>query len=140
MPQKKPDYMKTLSGRITLLTPNLDEASLITGSEVSNLEDMRAAARQIYQDYHIPCLIKGGHLTGNAVDILFDGRSYHMFERERADGNVHGTGCFLSSLILCFLVQGRPLIEACRLAGDKTKEAILRAVPVGKGQRLILVD
>jgi hydroxymethylpyrimidine/phosphomethylpyrimidine kinase len=134
------DYMGTLAGRITLLTPNLEEAASITGSEVSGLDDMHAAARQIYQDYGIPSLVKGGHLTGVIVDVLFDGSAYHVFERERTEGNVHGTGCFLSSSILCFLVQGRSLADACRLAGDLTREAIRKAVPVGKGQRLISLE
>lgn len=134
------DYMGTLAGRITLLTPNLEEAALITGSDVSGLDDMHAAARQIYQDYRIPSLVKGGHLTGVVVDVLFDGSAYHIFERERAEGNVHGTGCFLSSSILCFLAQGRSLADACRLAGDLTREAIRKAGPVGKGQRLISLD
>jgi hydroxymethylpyrimidine/phosphomethylpyrimidine kinase len=132
------DYMAALAGRITLLTPNLAEASWITGSDLSCLEDMHAAARKIYQDYGIPSLIKGGHLAGDAVDLLFDGSSFQVFEKEKIPGNVHGTGCFFSSSVLCLLVQGHPLGEACRLAGDRTLEAIRGAVPVGKGHRLIL--
>lgn len=132
------DYMAALAGRITLLTPNLAEASWITGSEVSGLEDMHAAARQIYQDHRIPSLIKGGHLAGDAADLLYDGSSFHVFEKEKVPGNVHGTGCFFSSSVLCLLVQGQTLGDACRLAGDQTLEAIRSAVPVGKGQRLIL--
>lgn len=132
------DYMAALAGRITLLTPNLEEASWITGSDLSCLEDMHAAARKIYQDYGIPSLIKGGHLAGDAVDLLFDGSSIQVFEKEKIPGNVHGTGCFFSSSVLCLLVQGHPLGEACRLAGDRTLEAIRGAVPVGKGHRLIL--
>ena len=132
------EYMAALAGRVTLLTPNLAEASWITGSEVSRLEDMQAAARQIYQEHRIPSLIKGGHLAGAAVDLFYDGSAFQVFEKERIPGNVHGTGCYFSSSVLCLLVQGHPLGEACRLAGDRTLEAIRGAVPVGKGHRLIL--
>jgi hydroxymethylpyrimidine/phosphomethylpyrimidine kinase len=133
-------YMETLSGRISLLTPNLAEASMISGSDVSSLEDMREAAQQIYQEYRFPTLIKGGHLTGDPVDVLFDGRSHHLFSKERTRGRVHGTGCFLSASILCLLVQGCSLNEACRHAGERTLEAIRGAVPVGKGRRIIWVE
>jgi len=132
------DYMAALAGSISLLTPNLAEASWITGTDVSCLEEMHAAARQIYQEHRIPCLIKGGHLEGGAPDLLYDGSSFQVFDKEKIPGNVHGTGCFFSSSVLCLLVLGHSLAEACRLAGNQTREAIRSAVPVGKGRRLIL--
>ena len=139
-PEAAADYMAALSGRISLLTPNLEEAAVITGSEVSTPGDMESAARQIFRDHRIPSLVKGGHLPGDVVDVLFDGNSLYVYERERSQGDVHGTGCLLSSLILCFLAGDIPLPEACQRAGIQTQQAIRNAAAAGRGQRLIVLD
>ena len=132
-------YLTALAGRIRLITPNLEEASWITGRTVAGLQEMRNAARKIYQKYAMPSLIKGGHLSGQATDLLYDGKSFHVFKKDKIKGHVHGTGCYFSSSVLCFLVQGMALNEACRLAGKETKQAIQGAVQVGKGQKLMLL-
>jgi hydroxymethylpyrimidine kinase/phosphomethylpyrimidine kinase len=130
-------YLTALAGRIQLITPNLEEASWITGRTVAGMHEMRNAARKIYQEYAIPSLIKGGHLSGQATDLLYDGQSFHVFKKEKVKAHVHGTGCFFSSSVLCLIVQGNSLDEACRLAGEDTKKAIQGAVQVGKGQKLM---
>ncbi len=130
-------YLTALAGRIQLITPNLEEASWITGKTVDGLHAMRNAAREIYREYALPSLITGGHLSGHATDLLYDGQSFHIFKKEKVKENAHGTGCFFSSTVLCLLVQGNALHEACRLAGDHTKQAIQKAAEVGKGQKLI---
>ena len=135
-----PDYLSVLAGRITLLTPNLDEASWLTGSDVRTVQEMRAAAAALYRDHRIPALIKGGHLKTSAADVLFDGRGEHVFEKTRIGIRVHGTGCFLSSSILCLLIKRLSLPDACRRAGELAAQAIRDADAVGKGQRLFKTD
>jgi len=134
------EYLAVLAGNIRLLTPNLDEAAWIAGMPVATLPQMRAAAGKIFLDYRIPCCITGGHLPDRAVDLLYDGRDFYAFEKEQLTYRVHGTGCFFSSTVLCLLVDGCSLPEACRQAGEKTLQAIRKSVEVGKGQRLILPD
>lgn len=130
-------YMTAIMGKITLLTPNLEEASLITGNPVKNVKDMKEAAKIISHTVNAPCLIKGGHLRRKVVNLLFDGNELALFEGKRIEKDVHGTGCFLSSAILCYLAKGKPLAESCFLATEFTRDAIQRAFPPGKGRDVI---
>lgn len=109
-------YLKAISGKITLITPNLNEASLILGEKIDRLKKMEEAARSISHLTSSACLVKGGHLQGMAVDILFDGRRFYHFQKKKLPLEVHGSGCFLSSTLLCFLAEGCSLPEACRQA------------------------
>ena len=93
---------------------------------------MKAAAEKIHLRSGIPCLLKGGHLEGPITDILFDGRAFASFSHPRQPRNVRGTGCFLSSAILCYLAEGRPLKEACGLGIFRAGQAIRSSVPAGK--------
>ncbi len=124
-----PLILPLLRERASLLTPNLDEAAALAGFEVRTVEDMREAARRIHRTSRVPCLVKGGHLAGRPVDILFDGRRFRAFEHPRSGRDAHGTGCFLSSSILVFLVRGRPLEDACARGIERTTRAIRAAVP-----------
>ena len=126
-----PRYLETVEGKASLITPNLAEAAALTGHPVRNIAEMRAAAEKIHRRSGIPCLVKGGHLEGQAVDILFDGGEFSAFAREKLPRNVHGTGCYLSSAILCYLAEGRPLKEACGLGIFRVGRAIRAAVPAG---------
>ncbi|MGQ9801240.1 MAG: bifunctional hydroxymethylpyrimidine kinase/phosphomethylpyrimidine kinase [Candidatus Saccharicenans sp.] len=109
-------YLKALSEKISLFTPNLNEASLILGERIDRVEKMEEAARRIADLTSSACLVKGGHLTGMAVDVLFDGRDFFHFRKKKLPLAVHGSGCFLSSALLCFLAEGCSLPEACRRA------------------------
>jgi hydroxymethylpyrimidine/phosphomethylpyrimidine kinase len=127
-----PAYISRIKGKISVLMPNLTEAALICGHSVRNLEEMKEAARKIYDLVESPCSIKGGHLEKGVIDLLFDGRRFHLFEIEKIRKDVHGTGCFLSSSLLGFLAKGHPLVKACELALELTHDAIRKAVRVGK--------
>lgn len=127
-------YLDHIRGRITILTPNLPEAALISGRRLKRLEDMKEAAQLIFGRVAAPCLIKGGHLAGDAVDVLYDGDLFFLFPHGRIRKEVHGTGCFLSSSLLCYLVMKKPLAEACSRAIDFTREAMKKAVRLGKGR------
>ena len=128
-----PLFLSKIRGKISVLTPNLREAGLICGHRVRNLDDMKEAARIISDRVQSPCYIKGGHLEKRAVDLLFDGKCERLFEKEKIKKNVHGTGCFLSASLLCYLAKGLPLAKACKFASDLVHEGIKTAVRVGKG-------
>ncbi len=132
------EYSKAIKGKTTLLTPNLEEASMIAGIEVKKPEDMKKAAEIIFATTLTPCLIKGGHLGRDINDILFDGKNHHVFEKPKIDKKVHGTGCFLSSSLLTYLVNGLALEEAVRQAIELTHKAIETSVQVGHGQYIIV--
>jgi hydroxymethylpyrimidine kinase/phosphomethylpyrimidine kinase len=131
-------YLDQIKGRITLLTPNLDEASLISGRSLKKPEDMKTAARSICDRVASPCLIKGGHLAGSAVDVLYDGRQFFLFPHKKIPLEVHGTGCFLSSSLLCYLAKKKSVVEACSLAIEFTQAALKKAVRLGKGRATLL--
>ena len=98
---------------------------------------MQKAAEKIFELTMTPCLIKGGHLSGENIDILFDGKTFSRFPNEKLEQTVHGTGCFLSSSILCHLVNGLPLDQAVSMAVKATHRAIKKAIKIGKGQLII---
>jgi hydroxymethylpyrimidine kinase/phosphomethylpyrimidine kinase len=131
-------FLDRIKGRVTILTPNLEEASLILGRRPKKPEDMKSAARRIADLIAAPCLLKGGHLAGKIVDVLYDGRRFFLFPHKKIAGEVHGTGCFLSSSLLCFLVMKKPLPEACSLAVDFTQAAFHKAVRLGRGRSIFV--
>jgi len=128
-----PRFLELIKGRASLITPNLDEAMALTGFRIRTVGDMKEAARRIHRSGLVPCLVKGGHLRGEAVDVLFDGRGFAVFRHEKIGKRVHGTGCFLSAAILGYLAGGRDLEEACRRAIGLTVQSIRKAAPAGKG-------
>lgn len=132
-----PSYLSRIRGRISVLTPNINEAALISGLRVTGPETMKEAARRIADLIAAPCLVKGGHLARRIVDVLYDGRQFSLFPQEKVPGDVHGTGCFLSSSLLSYLVIGRKLEKACSLASEFTWRALRNATRLGKGRKVI---
>lgn len=130
-------YVDHIKGRASLLTPNTEEASLISGITISTADGMKEAAERIYKITQIPCLIKGGHLAGKKSDVLFDGKNFHVLVRKKIKKRVHGTGCFLSSSLLAFLAKGNSLKKAFFLAEELTHDAIARAIKIGSGQQIL---
>ncbi len=132
-----PEYMARIKGKASVLTPNLLEAEWISGLKVRNPDEMHTSAERIYDLTSIPCLVKGGHLQDQKVDILFDGKTFVQYKNKMLKKAVHGTGCFLSSSILCYMVKGSTLDQAVSLAIKDTHKAIKKAVKVGKGQHTL---
>jgi hydroxymethylpyrimidine/phosphomethylpyrimidine kinase len=118
----------------TLLTPNLEETSVLLGRPVRTLEDMGHAARALVAAGAPAVVVKGGHLVGDAVDVFFDGRHAEDLPAPRIDTkNTHGTGCTFSAAIAARLALGADLVEAVRGAKDYLTEAIRRSYSVGRG-------
>ncbi len=132
--QALPSYLSRIRGRISLLTPNLHEASLISGRRLRGPEDMKEAARRIADLVAAPCLVKGGHLARAVADVLYDGRQFYLFRHKKRPLDVHGSGCFLSSSLLGYLVRNPSLPEACARAVEFTQAALRTSVRLGKGR------
>ena len=116
----------------TVLTPNLPEARLLTGSGTDSVEVL---AERLLGYGPAWVLIKGGHRAGDPVDQLFSraGKSY-AFTAARADNrHTHGTGCTLASAVACRLALGESVPEAVRLAKEYVTGAILGGFPLGAG-------
>ena len=125
---------KKLIPRALLTTPNADEARILTGMEVRSQDDMEEAAKRLRDMGSQYVLVKGGHMEGDAVDVLFDGSVFNYFRSVRiGHTNIHGTGCVLSAAITAYLALGNPVDDAVRLGKDFITEAIATSLKVGKG-------
>lgn len=126
--------IRTVIPRAGLLTPNIPEAEKISGMKISCLREMEQAAEHIRALGCNAVLVKGGHLTGEAVDVLYDERGLARFSAERIDSkNTHGTGCTYSSAIAANLALGYDFREATARAKEYVTTAIRQAVPLGRG-------
>jgi hydroxymethylpyrimidine kinase/phosphomethylpyrimidine kinase len=120
-----------------VITPNLHEAGVLAGFNVTNPEEMKLAAREL-KKLGPDVIITGGHLEGMCMDILYDGKDVHDFHGERiATENTHGTGCVFSSSLACFLAMGKHIVEAARLAHQFTRGAIERGYHCGRGAGVV---
>ncbi|RDW21229.1 bifunctional hydroxymethylpyrimidine kinase/phosphomethylpyrimidine kinase [Oceanobacillus chungangensis] len=119
----------------TLVTPNIPEAEFLIGEKIETIDDVKLAAALIVEKFDAgAALIKGGHLKGDAIDILYDGNVMHRFSAKRIDTkNTHGTGCTYSAAIAAFLGQGLPLYNAVRQAKHFVTAAIANSFPLGSG-------
>lgn len=133
-PEAKETLIRRLIPLAYIVTPNLPEAEVITGMKIDDLQSMEAAARAIHAMGAKNVLLKGGHLAGDATDLLFDGTHVIKLESERiATKNTHGTGCTLSSAIAANLAQGKDVVEAVRIAKAYITTAIAHSLDIGKG-------
>ena len=118
----------------TVLTPNLLEAELLTGSRITDEAGMRRAAEVLSSLGPRWILVKGGHLPGNPVDLLFDGSEVTRFPGQRiASRHTHGTGCTLASAVASFLALGMAVPAAVEAAKDYVTGAIEAGFPLGAG-------
>jgi len=117
-----------------VVTPNLMEASVLSGLKVDSLEGMKKAAHQIYKLGAKYVVVKGGHLKGMAIDLLYDGKIFNEIEGPRIDTkNTHGTGCTFASAIATFLARGDTIDVAVRKAKTFITMAIQSGFSLGKG-------
>jgi hydroxymethylpyrimidine/phosphomethylpyrimidine kinase len=122
---------------LEVITPNLNEASVLTGLPVTDLDQMRAAAARLHDLGAANVVITGGHLE-KAIDLLSfstaHGTETEVFKAERQRSNsTHGTGCAFATALACHLAHGRGLPEAVLLSKVYVSAAIASAYPLGKG-------
>jgi hydroxymethylpyrimidine/phosphomethylpyrimidine kinase len=127
--------MAALIPRAFLLTPNLEEATVLAGFPVTDIASMRKAAEKLVSLGAKNVLIKGGHLEGDAVDVLFEPEhGFHEFTSPRiATAHTHGTGCTYSAAITAELAKGSELHTAIARAKEFITRAIESAPGLGSG-------
>lgn len=117
-----------------IITPNTLEAEEILGIKINTINDMREAGQKMLELGPKYVLIKGGHLKGDAVDVLIGKDIFEIYKQERLDRkNTHGTGCTLSSAITSHLALGYDVVEAVKLSKEYITEAIRESFDIGKG-------
>jgi hydroxymethylpyrimidine/phosphomethylpyrimidine kinase len=144
----------------TVATPNVSEAEVLSGEEITSIADMESAAREIGSRFGIACVVTGGHLSsgvrsrqrrdkgqacpaegggsgirekGEVTDTLYYDGKVTVFSAPRIDGgDVHGTGCVFSAALTAFMAHGQDIVEAVEHAKEFVSGVIERAVRVGK--------
>jgi hydroxymethylpyrimidine/phosphomethylpyrimidine kinase len=127
--------------RATVVTPNVDEARVLTGIDVADLDGMRAAAEKLLPQSGSAgagpswVLLKGGHLDSDkSTDLLTNGRDEVTLAALRIDNrHTHGTGCTLASAVAAYLARGRTVPDAVRAAKLYVTNAIAAGFPLGAG-------
>ena len=133
------DRMKRrLIPRSLVVTPNAEEAGILAKMQVSSLDDLKKASAAIRGLGCRYVLAKGGHLTGEPVDVLYDGESFLELPGVRVEGTpVHGTGCAFSAALAARIALGDSVPDGVRFAKEFVAELIKSAVKLGKGNLLI---
>ncbi len=118
----------------TVITPNIPEAQVLSGSKITSEKQMQDAAKLISKKFSCAVLLKGGHNLNDANDFLFDGSEGTWFYGKRIDNqNTHGTGCTLSSAIASNLAKGFSLPQSVKNAKDYISGALEAMLDLGKG-------
>lgn len=129
--------IERLIPRADVVTPNVDEAAALTGIQVRDLDEMKAAATKLHEMGAPAVVITGGHLE-KAIDLLSfttkRGIEQEIFKAERQRSNsTHGTGCAFATAMACHLALDRGLAEAALLAKTYVTAAITNGHPLGRG-------
>ena len=126
---------KKLIKKVTLITPNIPEAEILTKTKIKDKKDMIFAAKKLIDSGSKNVLIKGGHLRSDLVEDIFVNKSeIKIFNSKRYNTrNTHGTGCTLSSAITTFLSCGKPIKKSCELGIKYVNSAIKTNPNYGKG-------
>lgn len=116
-----------------VVTPNIPEAETLTGLSIRNSEDKREAARRLAACGARYVIIKGGHDSGaEAIDLLYDGRSFHELASRRIHTtHTHGTGCTFSAALTAGLAKGMDVVSAAALAKNFIQAAIEDGITIG---------
>jgi hydroxymethylpyrimidine kinase/phosphomethylpyrimidine kinase len=114
-----------------VVTPNIFEASSLTGIEVKDLQSAEQAARRIADLGAGSVIVKGGHL--DCIDILLEEGEFFHIKGQRVTGGNHGVGCTYSAALTAFLGRGRLLREAAQRAQEFAALSIKNSFKVGRG-------
>lgn len=126
------DYLVPIAA---VVTPNIPEAEYLTGENITDEVAMQKAAQTIVHKFGAgAALIKGGHMSGDAIDYLYDGKEMTSFSVKRVDTkNTHGTGCTYSAAITAYLSHGYSLYDSVNNAKAYITEAIKHSFDIGAG-------
>jgi len=125
-----------------VVTPNIDEAEILSEIKITNLDDMRKAAQIIKKMGAKNVLIKGGHLSfvdGKIYSVLLDEESqFHLISNKKIKvKSLHGTGCTLASALSCNVAKGFKIIEAAKKANSYVYKAVKNNLKIGKGSNVL---
>lgn len=127
---------KELFSIATVITPNLFESEILSGREISSLEDLILVAKELATKYDCNVLCKGGHLVNSSDDVLCLKNTSECTVLKSSkinNSNTHGTGCTLSSAIASNLALGKSLLESIKNAKSYVHSAIASMLKLGKG-------
>lgn len=138
-PLLEPDAMQALQDelipRADVVTPNLREATALSGVEIENDDDMRRAADVILERGAVSVLVKGGHRSDTADDLYVDGsREVWMRAKRIETDHTHGTGCSLSAAIAAGIARGLSLVDAIERGKGYVNAGLRTGYVVGKGR------
>lgn len=137
-PLLDPPAVETLRQKLlplaTVVTPNLDEAGSLLGRAIRNINEMKEASRALQALGAQNVVVKGGHLEGIAIDVLFNGKECVEYQSPRIEAkNSHGTGCIFASAIAAGLAKGKTVQESVAFAKEFVTSAIRAGLPLGRG-------
>ncbi|HYB43403.1 MAG TPA: bifunctional hydroxymethylpyrimidine kinase/phosphomethylpyrimidine kinase [Candidatus Methylomirabilis sp.] len=134
LPEARQALVERILPLALVVTPNLPEAEALAGIPVESRTDMEEAARRIHALGPRYVLVKGGHLKGEALDLLWNGREVTVFSASRVESpNTHGTGCTFSAAIAASLARGQALGDSIRAAKAYVTKAIREGFTLGRG-------
>jgi len=119
-----------------VITPNIHEASLLSGITIENEKDMKAAVKELKRMGPEAVVITGGHLSATAADLYCDGE-IHVLDGSRMEGEYHGTGCAFSSAVTALLALDYSPLEAAKRAKEFVRNAMEKAYHPGKGMAFL---
>lgn len=119
-----------------IVTPNIYEATVLTGIPVEEKKGLEASASALKKTGPHVVIITGGHLEGVALDLYYDG-GFKRIESEKLPGEFHGTGCVFSSALAALLALGHEPLDAARRAKEFVKSAIQKACHPGRGMGIL---
>jgi len=134
----KTDAVDALASRLfplaLVVTPNLQEAEVLTGMRVECPDDMKSAAAKLMEFGPKYVVLKGGHLPGEPMDLLYDGHTFHEYTGVRyKTPHTHGTGCTFASALAAFIARGSSVETAVEEAKNFIAGAIAKGLPLGSG-------
>ncbi|OMI27607.1 bifunctional hydroxymethylpyrimidine kinase/phosphomethylpyrimidine kinase [Bacillus haynesii] len=127
---------KLLIPQTTVITPNIPEAEVIIGKSIKTIQQMRDAAKEIVEVYGAKsAVVKGGHMNGEARDIMYFDEVFEEFVSPRFDTkHTHGTGCTFSAVITAELAKQHSIPESVATGKEFISAAIKHPIGIGKGQ------
>jgi hydroxymethylpyrimidine kinase/phosphomethylpyrimidine kinase len=135
----KPSAVQALKEELlplaTLVTPNIDEAEILSGMRARSPEDLRTVARRINSEYGCSVLVKGGHLSkwDKALDVFYDGTTEMLLSAPFVRGiSTHGTGCTYSAAIAGYMARGMRLVPAVQRAKEYITQSIAQSQIVAR--------